>query len=110
MSALLPEAFSFACSSDLDSIWKKLQTIGSFEWKGADSDTYGSYLIGDPVSPDWPLTLRLFVDTSGYVLDMGYSYWRLKEGKSADDAIAFVKEKLLPALDAKDIKEAPAYR
>jgi len=110
MRANLPEAFAFTSPFDLDTILEKLKLAGSFEWKGVDSDTYGDYLMGTPLSSEWPVTFRLFIDTPGYVLDMGYSYWQLKEGQSADYAIAFLKDILLPAISAADVKEVAAFR
>lgn len=110
MSNTQPDAFSFSCSLDIRAIKKEFETVGSFVWRGHDSDTYDIYLSGEPLSPDWPVTLRLFSDGPSYVLEFGYHYSELAKGKKADQAVIFAKDKLLPAIGAADVKEASAFR
>lgn len=111
MSANLPAAFSFSCPFDLDTIWSKLKAFGSFEWTGHDSDTYGIYIVGRPISSDWPAKIRLYGDNApSYLLEFAYNYWEFEEGKKPDQVIIFVKDQLLPAIGATDVKEASAFR
>ncbi len=111
MSTNLPQAFSFSCPLNLDTIWSKLKALGSFEWTGHDSEDYGVYIMGKPTSPDWAARVRIYGDNApDYLLEFVYNYWQFKEGKSPDQVIAFVKDQLLPAIAASNVKQTTSYR
>lgn len=111
MSAEQPGAFSFKCPLDRAEIRRRLQELGSFEWNGGDSETYGLYLRGHPTASDWPVWLRVYgEEPPDYLLEFDYDYSEIYAGQSADPVIAFVKEKLLPAIGATDVKLTSGIR
>ena len=111
MSAGLPQAFSFSCPLDLAAIRHKLQALGTFRWTGHESEYHGAYIVGHPLVPDWPVKLRIYGDDApDYLLEFDYFYWKLREGESPTQAIAFAKEQLLPALGASSVKQTVGVR
>jgi hypothetical protein len=109
MSAGRPAAFSFKSTLERNEIRHKFQQLGSFDWKGADSDTYGLYLWATPIVADWPAGLRMYGETPpDYLLQFNYRWSMLHAGIDPAPVIAFVTDKLLPAIGATDIKPAPS--
>ena len=49
-------ALAFECALDFDALYDRLNEVGPWSWRGADSDTYGDYLISRPAED---VTLRL---------------------------------------------------
>lgn len=111
MNKSLPDAFSFKCSLDRKTIREKFEAVGAYEWKAADSDTYGSYLWARPTSQGWPARFRLYCEApEDYLFEFQYSYSALAQGQTADHVVAFVKDQLLPAIGATDVKETSGIR
>ena len=111
MTKKRPSAFSFKCTLDQETIWTKFDAVGAFEWMGGDSEHYGLYLRARPISPDWPVRLRVYGETPpDYLLEFNYSWHRLHEGADPDPVIEFVKNKLLPAIGATDVKPTDGIR
>ena len=76
-----------------------------------DSEYYGLYLRGEPKSASWPVWLRLYGETPrDYLLEFDYEWDKLHEGADPDPVIEFVKNKLLPAIGATDVKPADGIR
>ncbi len=104
----LAEAYSFQSPLAVEEMLDRLNQAGPWTWSLRDSDTYGFYLRCRPDSSS--TKLRIVGPPPDYLLAISFDPTDVDNNPVADhtpaDELArLILDRILPALDARDVKE-----
>jgi hypothetical protein len=109
------QAFSFATRFSLEQILARLQADGSRHWGRGESDSLGEYVRSGVRSGDrlegsfYETSLKFFFEDDKCILDIRFHSPKEDADQEWNNFSAYIHERLLPLVEARDIREVDDY-
>lgn len=102
-------AYAFTSTLSLSEIRAKLNDIGPWSWIERDNDRFGEYISTRAMPDPDPGFIKIFVEPDHYAVNVVLKSERV----DAPEEFAIVRntlmQKLLPAIDARNIRDTGTY-